>query len=493
MDLTSKMLTLDVSLYGNFEKFNDTLSKCRVRIFYKGMNRNRTFISEEFAKQLIDSLPYTPVKGIFEKEEVDYTDHGENNTDGRIYGVVMAEPNFAWEDHEDEDGEIRTYACADVLCYTGLYPEAALISGKSQSMEIYRKTLVGEWRISEDDGLPYYHFINGSLLGLQVLGDEVEPCFEGSAFFNLYAGARDLYDYIRNYTKNKKEELIMPMDSTLFRLSDSAKESALWELLNPNFNEENGYVANYYICDVYDDYALCFNKDSKSYERVMYTKDNDIVTLGDISTVYIVDVTESEKLALEAMKSVSGSYEKANADFEAVKTEKEEAATAFEAEKASLNEKITSLETEVTAKDAEIAEYTEKLSAKENEVTACNEKISALENEKSVFEAEKNDIINEKNELAEFKKSIENAKKEEILNGLSANLNDEQINSFKESIDTYSVADFEKEVCFAAYKNCPTTFSKETEQTLIPKTNFEMDELSGAAKLVKKHMYGGNK
>jgi hypothetical protein len=48
-DFSNPPHTLDVTLYGNTEKFNDVLSKCRVRIFYKGMNRNRTFISEDFA------------------------------------------------------------------------------------------------------------------------------------------------------------------------------------------------------------------------------------------------------------------------------------------------------------------------------------------------------------------------------------------------------------------------------------------------------------
>ena len=42
------MTKLNVTLYGNIEKISDTLSKCRVRIFYKGINRNRTFITEEF-------------------------------------------------------------------------------------------------------------------------------------------------------------------------------------------------------------------------------------------------------------------------------------------------------------------------------------------------------------------------------------------------------------------------------------------------------------
>ena len=58
-------LALDVTTYGQVEKLTDTLSKCRVRIFYKGMNRNRTYISEDFANQLIASLPYAPIKGIF--------------------------------------------------------------------------------------------------------------------------------------------------------------------------------------------------------------------------------------------------------------------------------------------------------------------------------------------------------------------------------------------------------------------------------------------
>ena len=99
---------LDVCVYGEQEKITDTLSKCRLRIFYRGMNRNRTFISEEFANQLIDSLPYAPIKGIFSYSDVDFGDHGEDNSDGRIYGIVPENPNFMWEDHVDKDGVLRT-------------------------------------------------------------------------------------------------------------------------------------------------------------------------------------------------------------------------------------------------------------------------------------------------------------------------------------------------------------------------------------------------
>ena len=58
----------EVSIYGNLTPFekNPLLSLARVRIFYKGLNRNRTFITDEFAEKLITSLPYTPVSGIWD-------------------------------------------------------------------------------------------------------------------------------------------------------------------------------------------------------------------------------------------------------------------------------------------------------------------------------------------------------------------------------------------------------------------------------------------
>ena len=138
-------LGFPVSVYGNLEKYNDTISKGRCRIFYKGGNRNGTYITDEFAEKLLASVPYAPVKGIYEADDGDYTDHGTARSQGRIYGIVPENPNVTWEEHEDEDGVIRTYACVDVLIFTGLYTEANAIVGKSQSMEIYPPSIKGQW------------------------------------------------------------------------------------------------------------------------------------------------------------------------------------------------------------------------------------------------------------------------------------------------------------------------------------------------------------
>ena len=56
--------SLDATLYTNLEPLTPTMSKGRVRIFYTGLNRNRTYISEDFANQLISSLPYSLIRDI---------------------------------------------------------------------------------------------------------------------------------------------------------------------------------------------------------------------------------------------------------------------------------------------------------------------------------------------------------------------------------------------------------------------------------------------
>lgn len=169
-----------VSVFGKQEKFSDTLTKGRARVFYKGLNRNGSYISEEFAQKLISSAPYTPVKGIFDGD--DYTDHGCERSEGRIYGVVPADPHFEWERQVDPDGVEREYACFDVLYYTALYEEAGKIEGCAQSMEIYGPSIQGRWDVR--DGQRCYVFTDGCFLGLQALGANTEPCFEGASFFS---------------------------------------------------------------------------------------------------------------------------------------------------------------------------------------------------------------------------------------------------------------------------------------------------------------------
>lgn len=504
MELQDNMRQLDVTMYGKQESLTPTLSKCRVRIFYKGLNRNRTYISEDFANQLIQSLPYTPVKGIFNKEDVDFEDHGYGHNIGQIYGIVPENPNFAWESNVDPDGVERVYACADVLIYTALYPEAKLIPQKSQSMEIHDQGLDGEWKIWQDDGKPYFEFKTGHLLGLQALGDVVEPCFEGSAFFSLYTEAKELFDYVRNFSKKEESEK-MDKDKNLFKLSDVAKVATIYDAIN---TEDSCKI----VCSVAEDYALVYDTATAEYSRVSFSvneENADEITVGASELCHMYSVTDSELEAYTEIKNKATEYDTKVSEYEV---------------------KIAELEAQIEAANAEIAEYKkddkkdesndgaegdggndadnkaddkedDKADDKKNKHELDEEveaKMSAYESTIAEKDAEivrlnqlNSDLNNEKSELESFKKAVDTESKTAIINEFSAHLTEEQITEFTDKMDDFSVEDFKKEVCFAAYKSDASVIvgAKEEEPDLIYK-NTEKTTLTGALKLLNKHKGG---
>ena len=105
-----QLVNFQVIVYGDLTQQTDVLSKARCRIFYKGANRNGGYITDEFADKLLSTLPYTPIKGIFDEDD-GFSDHGESRDEGRIYGIVPQDPHISWENHYDEDGVLREYAC----------------------------------------------------------------------------------------------------------------------------------------------------------------------------------------------------------------------------------------------------------------------------------------------------------------------------------------------------------------------------------------------
>lgn len=433
-----------VTIYGNLKELNPVLSKARCRIFYKKDNRNGTYITDEFAERLISTIPYTPVKGIYDNFNEDYTDHGKERYLGRIYGIVPENPNFAWEEHEDEDGKVREYACVDILLFTALYEEAGDIVGKAQSMELYEPSIKGNWKVIE--GKKVFVFEDACFLGLQVLGTEVEPCFEGAAFFSLYTSLKDMVEKIEQYTLNfqkKTEGGKEEMPSINFKLSDNQKHDALWTLLNPNYNEEGGWEVACAICDIYDDYAIVYNYENGSYERVYYKKDDnsDSLELGERKKCYIIDVTEEEKNALATIQALNGgNYVKADETFSKVE-DLEEKISDFEQK---IEEKDTAISTLTTERDDAQHNYENA----ENTITTLNSELETLKS---------------------YKLQIETKEKEEVLSKYSEQLNDEILTSYREKIADYTASDLDKDLAYELVKSNPTIFTKNPQPRYIPK------------------------
>lgn len=450
-----------VSVYGGMEKFSDTISKGRCRVFYKGRNRNGTYITDDFAEKLIQSAPYAPIKGIFDVDEGDFSDHGKARTEGRIYGVVPADPRFAWEKHIDEDGVEREYACFDVLYYTALYGEAAQIGGKPQSMELYYKTLKGDWKIVE--GKKTYVFTEGSFLGLQALGDDVLPCFEGASFYNAQdesAATVDITVLLEKYEKSP--ELFQKfdqggnenMDSIMFKLSDNQKFDYLFELLNPNCNEAGGWVMNYGICEVYDEYAVVCNYAEHKFERVYYTKNDetDSLEITNREQCYIIDVNESEKAAIASLKGES-TYERAV-----------EAIAAKDASIAELTEQNSQYAAQKEEHEQMVAMLTAERDEATNNYTAAGTKIEA-------YEAQISELTAERDTLATYKKGIEDAAKMAVIDAYAEQLSEEVIASYTANMDNYSIEDLDKELTYEQKKANPNLFTKTSApvEAKIPK------------------------
>lgn len=460
-----------VTVYGSLTKYSETISKARCRIFYKYANRNGTYITDEFAEKLLSSIPYTPVKGIYDEFGEDYTDHGNFRDEGRIYGIVPENPNLTWEKHLDEDGVEREYACVDVLIFSALYQEAGEIVNKAQSMEIYEPSIKGNWEII--NGRKMFKFTEGCFLGLQVLGEDVEPCFEGAAFFSLFTKLKELLDEIQEYSL-KTPELDLGGQSQMsinFKLSDAQKHDALWSLLNANYNEEGGWVVEYAICDIYDEYALVYNYENCSYERVSYVKDDetDSVSIVETKKVFVIDVTEEEMTALETVRALNGgTYENLNTQFEQIET---------------LTEANTTL-------GGQVAELTETNATYEQKIEELNNNISTLEAEKEQFTIQVNEaseqiasLTEEVNTLNSFKTNVENNEKQAIIDSYAELLNEEVLAEYSAKIAEYSITDLDKELAYELKKSNMTVFTKEPIAQRIPKDA----ELSGIEAILSKY------
>lgn len=443
-----------VTVYGEVKKYNDVLSLARCRIFYKYANRNGTFITDEFADKLLATVSYAPVKGIY--EEPDFEGHGTSRNQGRIYGIVPENPNLKWEKHLDEDGVEREYACVDVLIFTALYEEANTIVGKSQSMELYGPSI--KYHKQNFNGQNYIVYDDGCFLGLQVLGDDVEPCFEGASFYSLQEQLENTIFQLKQKIKQTGGAKAM----LNFRLSDSEKYDKLFAALNPNFNEEGNWEISYMLCEIYDDYAVARTPDK--FVRVYYTKDdeNNEIVIGDITECFIVDVTADELKTLEAIKCINGGT------YACVREELTKIDDMI-AENSDLNTKLE----ESAALNATLTTENENLTT---EIGGLKETVANLNTDVETRDAELAT-------LKEYKYNIELQGKNDVLDSYADCLDPTILDTYRENIDNYSAIDLDKELAYELKKSNTDFFNRKTEYNYTPKPA----DLSGVNAILSKY------
>jgi hypothetical protein len=330
-----------------------------------------------------------------------------------------------------------------------------------------------------------------------------------------------------NTIQKKEESKKMELEQILFRLSDRDKANLIWNAINPNYNAENGWKINFWIVDVFDEYALVVSEEDGSYSRAYYTKNDESVAIDKMETCYVIDVTEAEKNALDAMKSLNSSYEEfvntaneninkinemettiatlnaqLNTTVEPAEEPTEEPATDNTAEGTTEEpaeepaEEPTEEPAEEPTTDNSTDAATDEPNAEyEAKVAEYEAKIAALEAEKVGLENDKNNLISEKETLVAFKASVEKEKKTELLNSMASHLTEELIEKFTNDMDNYSVDDFKKEVYAACVENDSTIFNRKEEPDLFFKGNNDDKPQSAVLSLLDnyKKKNGGNR
>ena len=179
------------------DALNPGISKADVKVLYLGKNRNGSYIDKETAMKMSETLRACPIVGAYRKDIDDFGDHGEiiHIENGEVtfdcatvpYGFVAPDAKVWFKDFTDYDefGNTvdRTYLMTTAYLWTGQYPEIerCVKEGMGQSMELDGESIDGHWAEDSETGIEFFIINDASFTKLCVLGDGVEPCFEGAS------------------------------------------------------------------------------------------------------------------------------------------------------------------------------------------------------------------------------------------------------------------------------------------------------------------------
>lgn len=185
---------------------NPLISKCQIKVCYvdEQPNRNGSVITEEVAREMARSLPGSPIVGRYLEDKKDFEEHSREMSikNGELvfeditqpYGFVDLGAKVWFQDFSD-DGVTHKYLMTEGYIWTGRYPEAQRIidKGNNQSMELDQKSLNGTWSTNLNEGYEFFIINEAVISALCILGEDVEPCFEGASIEKVQFALEDSF------------------------------------------------------------------------------------------------------------------------------------------------------------------------------------------------------------------------------------------------------------------------------------------------------------
>ena len=417
---------------------NPLMSACEIKVFYIGQNRNKSFISKQVATQMAKTLRGAPIVGYYKPDKEDFTDHGEeitidgdgvhfkNNT--KPYGFVAPDAKVWFKDFEEEDDFgnpiIRTYLMTTGYLWEGQFEEAKKVfedDGKPHSMELDEKSLKGHWATNPNNNMEFFIINDAIFEKLCILGDEVEPCFQGSG-------------------------VTAPEVSTTFSLDDNFKHTLFTMMEELKYALEGG----------------------NTMAKVAEASVNETVTT--VEPEVTTEFTENQVNENESSSSEQAPTSEFKKDDEEDKKEKENPSENKDDKKDEDNGGGASDSDDDSANEE-----------KKDDEEDKKKKFTVLEQEYNELQTSYASLKEEVEELRTFKKKIEDKEKDDLIKDFYM-LSDEDKKDVIEHKSEYSLEDIKSKlavICFEKKVNFNLDTSSENEESTVeedenPVTTFDI-------------------
>ena len=366
------------------------------------------------------------------------------------YGFVSPDAQVWFQKFEEQDefGNqlTREYLMTTGYLWTGQYEEAKLAvegEGRPQSMELDPETLDGHWSTNNKTGMDFFIINDAIFSKLCILGEDVEPCFEGASVTAPEVSKKfSLDDDFRKtlYTMMQDLKFALEGGNNMDIEQNLVAEETATEAEDVEETVENETPV--------DEYAIA---DSLVREETPVvepeTKEVEEETEADVE---IEEIVEEEPIVEENLTNDDNSEQ-------SISTENQD----------SIEDTQSSQENFAKSDDKDEDDNEEDSESKEEDKEyKCGEKkkksYSLLENELAEVKAAYSELESKYQALVEFKETVDNEKKDALIASFYM-LSDEDKAEVIENKAKYSLEDIEAKLSVICVRK---------------KVNFDLDDTS---------------
>ena len=451
--------TIDSPEFINLQplEINPLMSSCEIKVLYLGENRNHSYITKDVATEMAKTLRGAPIVGYYKEDKDDFADHGERmifDDEGikfecltRPYGFVAPDAKVWFQKFDDVDEfgntTTREYLMTTGYLWTGQYEECKSVveGGKPQSMELDEESLEGHWSTNSKTGMDFFIINDAIFSKLCILGEDVEPCFEGSSIT-----APEVSKTFTKMDDNFKKTLYAMMQDLKFALEGGQKmiiDEAETKVTEPEVVETEAEIT----AEETSIETEATVEEETTLETEESSEDKD---------------TEDQSVLAENDNSIEDQSSQENFTKADDKDEEEESKDANDSKKDSESEE-----------DDEDKEY------KCGESDKKEKSYSLLETELAETKAAYADLEQKYQVLVEFKKQIDNEKKDALINSFYM-LSDEDKADVIENKSNYSLDEIESKlsvICVRKRVNFDLEDTSKKEEVVENVTTYNMNDV----------------